>query len=65
MTENEQAALEQALTQLGIPADKAPGMATQLNKRARQLAGEGEHTYEESLMHLLQLMKTAHEERSK
>ena len=65
MTENEQAALEQALTQLGIPADKAPGMATQLNKRARQLAREGERTYEESLMHLLQLMKTAHEERSK
>ena len=65
MTENEQAALEQALTQLGIPTDKAPGMATQLNNRALQLAGEGEHTYEESLMHLLQLMKTAHEERSK
>ncbi|SVB59837.1 uncharacterized protein METZ01_LOCUS212691 [marine metagenome] len=65
MTENEQAALEQALTQLEIPADKAPGMAAQLNKRARQLAGEGERTYEEALMHLLQLMKTAHEERSK
>ena len=65
MTENEQAALEQALTQLEIPADKAPGMAAQLNKRARQLAREGERTYEEALMHLLQLMKTAHEERSK
>ena len=65
MTENEQAALEQALTQLGIPADKAPGMAAQLNKRALQLAGEGERTYEEALMHLMQLMKTAHEERSK
>ena len=65
MTENEQAALEQALTQLGIPPDKTPGMAAQLNKRALQLAGEGERTYEEALMHLLQLMKTAHEERSK
>ena len=65
MTENEQTALEQALTQLGIPADKAPGMAAQLNKRARQLAEEGERTHEEALMHLLQLMKTAHEERSK
>ena len=65
MTENEQAALEQALTQLEIPADKAPGMAAQLNKRARQLAEEGERTYEEALRHLLQLMKTAHEERSK
>ena len=65
MTEDEQVALEQALTHLGIPLEKVPALATQLDKRAHQLAGEGERTYEEALMHLLQLMKTAHEERSK
>ena len=62
MTENEQAALEKALQQLGIPAEKAPDMATQLDKRAQQLAKAEDRTYEQALMHLLQLMKTAHEE---
>ena len=65
MTEGDQVALEQALQQLGVPADKAPEITVQLDKRAHQLAGEGERTYEEALMHLLQLMKIAHEERSK
>jgi len=64
MTENEQAALEKALQQLGIPAEKAPEMATQLDKRAHQLAEKEDRTYEQALMHLLQLMKTAHEERN-
>ncbi len=63
MTENEQAALEKALQQFGVPAGKAPEMAAQLDKRAQQLAETGGRTYEQALMHLLQLMKTAHEER--
>ena len=63
MTENEQAALEKALQQFGGPAGKAPTMAAQLDKRAQQLAVAEDHTYEQALMHLLQLMKTAHEER--
>ncbi len=63
MTESEQATLEQALMQFGVPAEKAPEMAAQLDKRARQLAAAGERTHEQALMHLLQLMKTAHEDR--
>ena len=63
MTESEQATLEQALMQLGVPAEKAPEMAAQLDKRAHQLAEAEDRTYEQALMHLLQLMKTAHEER--
>ena len=63
MTESEQATLEQALMQFGVPAQKAPDMATQLDKRAQQLAKAEDRTYEQALMHLLQLMKTAHEER--
>ncbi len=64
MTEDEQVVLEQALTQLGIPLEKVPALATQLDKRAHQLAGEGARTYEQALLHLLNLMKTAHDERS-
>ena len=62
MTENEQAALEKALQQFGVPAGKAPKMAAQLDKRAQQLAETEGRNYAQSLMHLLQLMKTAHEE---
>ena len=65
MTAAEQATLEQALQQLGVPPAKAPPMATQLDKRAHQLAAKGDHTYEQALIHLLQLMKTAHDERTK
>jgi len=65
MTNSEQVALEQALQQLDVPDDKAPEMAIQLNKRALQLAEQGEHTYEQALLHLLNLMKTAHDERNK
>ena len=64
MTEGEQAALEQALQQLGVPDDKAPEAAGQLDKRAHQLSEQGERTYEQALMHLLELMKTAHKERA-
>ena len=63
MTEPEQAALEQALAQLGVPVEKAPEMAAQLDKRARQLAAAGERTHEQALLHLLKLMKIAHDER--
>ncbi len=63
MTETEQSTLEQALMQFGVPAEKAPEMAVQLDKRAQQLAVAEDRTYEQALMHLLQLMKTAHEER--
>ena len=62
MTESEQATLEQALMQFGVPAEKAPEMAVQLDKRAQQLTVAEDRTYEQALMHLLQLMKTAHEE---
>ena len=64
MTKSEQAALEQALQQFGVPEDKAPDMAAQLDKRAHQLSEKGERTYNQALCHLLNLMKTAHEERN-
>ena len=64
MTDGDQAALEQALQQLGVPADKTPEMAVQLDKRAQQLSEQGERTYEQAQLHLLNLMKTAHDERN-
>jgi|TARA_B100000959_G_C14566256_1_gene453850 hypothetical protein len=62
MTDNEQAALEGALTQFGVPVEKVPEMAAQLDKRAHQLAEAEDRTYTQALMHLLQLMKNAHNE---
>ncbi len=64
MTGAEQAALEQALQQLGVPETKVSAMASQLDKRARQLAETDGRTHEEALLHLLLLMKTAHDERT-
>lgn len=64
MTASEQAALASALQQLGVPATQAPAMAAQLNKRAHQLAEQDGRTYEDALRHLLQLMKTAYDERT-
>lgn len=49
--------LAAALSALGCPPAKAPEMAAQLDKRARQLAEQKNRTYEEALMHLLQLMR--------
>jgi hypothetical protein len=49
--------LTQVLVSLGCPAAKAAEMATQLDKRARQLAAEKDRTYEEALTHLLKLMR--------
>jgi hypothetical protein len=49
--------LAQALVALGCPAEKAPEMAAQLDKRARQLAEQKGRPYEAALTHLLSLMK--------
>ena len=57
MDEHNQAALAQALTQLGCPKEKSTEMAAQLDKRAGQLAREKGGSYEEALAHLLNLMK--------
>ena len=63
MTDSEQAALTGALQQLGVPADRAQDMAVQLDKRAHQLAEQDGRTHQDALLHLLQLMKTARDER--
>ena len=57
MDKRDQAALAQALTQLGCPEEKSAEMAAQLDKRAKQLAREKGSSYEEALAHLLNLMK--------
>lgn len=48
--------LAQALVALGCPADKSAEMASQLDKRAHQLAAERGQTHDEALTHLLRLM---------
>ena len=53
----EQAQLAQALVAMGCPAEKSAEMASQLEKRARQLMAEKGLTYEQSMSHLLGLMK--------
>ncbi len=52
-----QSELGQLLVLLGCPAEKSAAMATQLDKRARQLAEQKGRSYEEALAHLLNLMK--------
>lgn len=54
MNTNELATL---LIGLGCPQNKSAEMAAQLDKRARQLAGQNGKTYEEALTHLLTLMR--------
>jgi hypothetical protein len=49
--------LAQTLAALGCPAEKSAEMAAQLDKRARQLALQKGKTYDESLTHLMNLMK--------
>jgi hypothetical protein len=49
--------LAQVLVALGCPAEKSSAMATQLDKRAKQLAAEKNRSYDEALKHLLTLMK--------
>ena len=45
------------LVSLGCPPEKSLEMASQLDKRARQLVAEKNKSYEEALAHLLNLMK--------
>jgi hypothetical protein len=45
------------LKALGIPPEKTAEMASQLDKRAKQLAEMKGRTYEEALIHLLNLMR--------
>jgi hypothetical protein len=49
--------LAKSLTVLGCPSEKSAEMAAQLDKRARQLAGQKGRSYEAALAHLLALMK--------
>ena len=49
--------LARGLVALGCPEAKAEEMAAQLDKRARQLAAQPGRTYDESLRHLLGLMR--------
>jgi len=48
--------LSVALRALGCPAEKSAEMASQLDKRARQLAALKSQSYEEALQFLLGLM---------
>jgi hypothetical protein len=48
--------LAAVLVALGCPQEKSGEMASQLEKRARQLAEEKNRSYEEALEHLLKLM---------
>jgi hypothetical protein len=49
--------LPQLLVAMGCPAEKSAEMAAQLDKRARQLAAAKGRSYEESLAHLLNLLR--------
>jgi hypothetical protein len=50
------AQLSDLLTAMGCPSGKSAEMASQLDKRARQLAEQKSRTYDEALTHLLGLM---------
>ena len=51
------AQLAQVLVAMGCPPEKSAEMAAQLDKRARQLTAENGSSYEQSMGHLLGLMK--------
>ena len=51
------AELASLLVTLGCPPEKSGEMASQLDKRAKQLAGHAGRSYEEALAHLIGLMK--------
>ena len=51
------AELASLLVTLGCPPEKSGEMASQLDKRAKQLAGQKGRSYEEALAHLIGLMK--------
>lgn len=48
--------LAEVLVALGCPKDKSLEMATQLDKRAQQLAEQKKRSYDDALEHLLKLM---------
>ena len=54
MSPDELAAL---LVAMGCPQDKSAEMASQLDKRAKQLAEQKNRSYEDALTHLLELMR--------
>lgn len=49
--------LADLLVAMGCPSEKSAEMAAQLDKRAKQLAGQKGRTYHDALTHLLQLMR--------
>jgi hypothetical protein len=49
--------LASVLVALGCPKEKSVAMASQLDKRARQLAEIKGRTYDEALQHLIGLMR--------
>jgi hypothetical protein len=49
--------LAAALVAMGCPESKAAEMASQLDKRAKQLSEEKHRSYEEAMAHLLSLMR--------
>jgi len=49
--------LASLLMAMGCPREKSVEMATQLDKRAKQLAEQKGRSYEDALAHLVQLMK--------
>ena len=49
--------LARLLEAMGCPAERSSMMASQLDKRARQLAEQKNRTYEEALAHLIGLMR--------
>lgn len=49
--------LATVLEALGCPAGKSLEMAAQLDKRAKQLSDQKRRTYDEALIHLLELMR--------
>jgi hypothetical protein len=51
------AQLAEVLVALGCPREKSAEMAAQLDKRAHQLSNTNSVTYEQSMGHLLGLMK--------
>ena len=49
--------LAAVLNGLGCPPERLAEMAAQLDKRARQLAEQKGRSYEDALVHLLELMR--------
>ncbi len=49
--------LAQLLVTIGCPPEKSPEMASQLIKRAHQLAERKKKTFEQALVYLLDLMR--------